>query len=56
MQIIDNKIWIQRDGIEEGIATDLMEAGIPKEQIVLGLKRNIFALIPNLQSNSIPSY
>ncbi|NEQ36381.1 MAG: XisI protein [Okeania sp. SIO3I5] len=38
LQVIDNKIWIQRDGIEEGIATDLMEAGISKEQIVLGFK------------------
>jgi len=38
LQIIDNKIWIQRDGIEEGIATDLMEVGIPKEQIFLGFK------------------
>ncbi len=35
VQIIDNKIWIQRDGIEEGIATDLLAAGIPKSQIVL---------------------
>ncbi len=38
MQIIDRKIWIQRDGIEEGIATELLEAGILKEQIVLGFK------------------
>ncbi|NEP07290.1 MULTISPECIES: XisI protein [Okeania] len=38
LQIIDHKIWIQRDGIEDGIATDLMEAGIPKEQIVLAFK------------------
>lgn len=38
LQIIDRKIWIQRDGIEEGIATELLEAGILKEQIVLGFK------------------
>jgi hypothetical protein len=35
LDIIDGKIWIQRDGTEEGIATDLLRAGIPKEQIVL---------------------
>jgi XisI protein. len=38
LQIIDNKIWIQRDGIEHGIATDLLEAGIPNNKIVLGFK------------------
>ena len=31
--------WIQQDGTEDGIATDLMVAGIPKERIVLGFKR-----------------
>ncbi len=38
LQIIDDKIWIQRDGIEEGIATDLIEAGIPKNKIVLAFQ------------------
>ena len=38
LQIIDDKIWIQRDGIEEGIATDLIEAGIPKNTIVLAFQ------------------
>jgi hypothetical protein len=28
-------MWIERDGIEYGIAEDLIEAGIPKEDIVL---------------------
>ncbi len=32
------KIWIQRDGTEEGIAADLERAGIPKEHIVLGFR------------------
>jgi hypothetical protein len=36
VEIIDGKIWIQRDGTEEGIAGDLVEAGIPKSRIVLG--------------------
>jgi hypothetical protein len=31
----DGKIWVERDGIEAGIATYLLEAGIPAERIVL---------------------
>ncbi|MDD1428313.1 XisI protein, partial [Dolichospermum sp. ST_sed9] len=30
------KIWIQHDGTEVGIATLLLEKGVPKEDIVLG--------------------
>lgn len=36
VQIIDDKIWIQRDGIEDGITDELVAAGIPKDKIVLG--------------------
>jgi len=36
LQIKDGKIWIQRDGTEDGIAAELEEAGITKDQIVLG--------------------
>ena len=32
------KIWIQGDGIEEGIAKRLLEADIPRERIVLAFK------------------
>lgn len=35
IEILDGKVWIQRDGTEEGIATELVEAGIPKSDIVL---------------------
>ncbi|BAY88002.1 fdxN element excision controlling factor protein (plasmid) [Calothrix parasitica NIES-267] len=35
IEIIDEKIWIQRDGTEYGIANELVAAGIPKSQIVL---------------------
>jgi hypothetical protein len=35
LDIIDGKIWIQRDGTEDGIADDLEEAGVPKSDIVL---------------------
>ncbi len=38
VEIIDDKIWIHRDGTEDGIAGELLEAGIPKERIVLGFK------------------
>ena len=38
IDIINGKIWIQRDGTEEGIAADLERAGIPKEHIVLGFR------------------
>ena len=35
VDIIDGKIWIQRDGTERGIARELVEAGVPKDRIVL---------------------
>ncbi len=36
IDLINGKAWIQRDGTEHGIAHDLVKAGIPKDQIVLG--------------------
>jgi XisI protein len=38
IDIINNKLWIQHDGSEEGVALELLDAGIPKEQIVLAFK------------------
>lgn len=35
IQIIDDKIWIQRDGIEDSVTQELEAAGIPKDKIVL---------------------
>ena len=35
LDIINGKIYIQHDGTEEGIATDLEQAGVPKSDIVL---------------------
>lgn len=35
IDIKDGKIWIQHDGSEDGIATQLLELGVPKENIVL---------------------
>ena len=36
IEIINDKIWIHRDGTEDGIANDLIAAGIPTDKIVLG--------------------
>ncbi len=38
VQIIHGKIWIQRDGIEDGVTEELVEAGVPKSDIVLGFQ------------------
>lgn len=35
IDIIDGKIWIHRDGTEDGIAADLEREAIPKSDIVL---------------------
>lgn len=35
VDIREQKIWIQRDGTESGIANELVEAGVPKKDIVL---------------------
>jgi len=34
----NGKIWIYCDNTEEGIATELVEAGVPKTNIVLGFR------------------
>jgi XisI protein len=31
----NNKIWIEEDWTEDGVVTDLLESGVPKEDIVL---------------------
>ncbi|AHJ29687.1 XisI protein [Nodularia spumigena CS-584] len=35
LDIKDNKIWIQHDGTEIGIADELVKLGVPKADIVL---------------------
>ena len=35
VRIRDGKFWIEEDWTEEGIATDLVRVGVPKEDIVL---------------------
>jgi hypothetical protein len=38
IEIKQSKIWIERDGTEIGVANELVEAGIPKEDIILAFK------------------
>jgi hypothetical protein len=38
LNIKNGKIWIQHDGTERGIAGDLLELGVPKEDIVLAFQ------------------
>jgi hypothetical protein len=38
VDVIDGKLWIQLDQTEEGVAPDLVAAGVPKDRIVLGFK------------------
>jgi len=39
LRIMDGKICIEVDGTEEGIALELMELGIPQEDIIVGFIR-----------------
>ncbi len=38
IDIRNGKVWIQHDGIAGGVAEELVEAGIPRDQIVLGFQ------------------
>lgn len=35
VRLCDGKFWIEEDWTEDGIATDLLRAGVPKEDLVL---------------------
>ncbi|WP_338124970.1 element excision factor XisI family protein [Fischerella thermalis] len=50
IDIIDHKLWIQNNGTEEGVAVDLVAAGIPKEHIVLDFEPLNNENIQSLQS------
>jgi hypothetical protein len=39
VRLRDDKVWVEKDGTETGIAQELLEAGVPKEDIVLGFYR-----------------
>ncbi len=36
MRLPYDRVWIQQDGTEDGIAGELIQAGIERERIVLG--------------------
>ncbi|MGF1523955.1 MAG: XisI protein [Leptolyngbyaceae cyanobacterium] len=36
IDLIEDKVWIQYDGTEAGVANELVELGMPKSDIVLG--------------------
>ena len=38
LDLINEKIWIQLDGTEEGVANELVKQGISTQQIVLAFK------------------
>jgi hypothetical protein len=38
LRIENGKIWIEEDWTKQGIANDLLEAGVPPEDIVLGFQ------------------
>ena len=38
VDVIDGRFWIQYDGTEDGIATQLVAVGIPRDRIVLAFK------------------
>jgi hypothetical protein len=39
VRIKDGKIWIERDGMEDGLAEEFVQAGVPREDIVLAFYR-----------------
>ncbi len=38
IDVINGKLWIQTDNTEHGIAPELVEAGVPKSEIVLAFQ------------------
>lgn len=38
LSLIGDKVWVQWDDTEEGVATDLVAAGVSKDDIVLGFR------------------
>lgn len=38
LDIRNGKVWIQHDGTEDGVAEELVSAGIPRDRIVLAFK------------------
>jgi len=39
LRLKDNKVWVEWDGTEPGVTQELLDAGIPKDDIVLAFYR-----------------
>jgi hypothetical protein len=38
IDLVGDKVWIEKDNTEDGVAAELVQAGIPKSQIVLAFR------------------
>jgi hypothetical protein len=38
LRLRDGKVWVEEDWTEQGVATDLLAAGVERESIVLGFQ------------------
>ena len=47
-RLCQGKIWIEQDWTEDGIATDLLRAGVPREDIVLAFNEPEARTIPDV--------
>jgi hypothetical protein len=46
LKLVDGKVWIVRDGISYGITEDLLDVGIPPEDIMMDFEKDeSFALM-----------
>ena len=48
VRIVDGKIRIEQDWTEEGIARDLLQAGVPREDIVLAFHEPVLDDAPEI--------
>ena len=53
LSIRGGKIWIEEDLAEEGVATYLLEAGVPRETLCWAFSRQRCASIQNFRSHSV---
>lgn len=54
IDILEQKIWIQNDDTERGVAADLLEAGVEKRDIVLGFRPPDLRIYTGFASMNIP--
>ena len=46
--IQDGKLWLQHDGTEDGVADELVSAGVSKERIVLAFRHALLRALTQL--------